>query len=115
MRLVVAVIRVAALAVTAALPIVVPAVAQQGPVIPVTLGHASLQDVPIYARGIGSVQPFQSVLIRARVDGTLDQIAFTEGQEVAQGDLIATIDPRPYQATLDQALAKKAADTAQLA
>jgi multidrug efflux system membrane fusion protein len=95
--------------------IAAPAAAQQGPAIPVTIGHASRQDVPIFARGIGTVQPFQSVLIRARVDGTLDHIAFTEGQEVAQGDLIATIDPRPYQATLDQALAKKAADVAQLA
>lgn len=93
---------------------VAPVAAQQGPAVPVTLGHATRQDVPIYAHGIGSVQPFQSVLVRARVDGNLDRIAFTEGQEVAQGDLIADIDPRPYQATLDQALAKKAADTAQL-
>ena len=91
------------------------AAAQQNPAVPVTIGHAARQDVPIFVRGIGTVQPFQSVLVRARVDGTLDQIAFTEGQEVTQGDLLATIDPRPYQATLDQALAKKAADVAQLA
>ena len=102
--------RMAALAALASLP----AMAQQGPAIPVGIGHAALQNVPIYARGIGTVQPFQAVLIRARVDGTLDRIAFTEGQEVAQGDLLATIDPRPYQATLDQAIAKKAADIAQL-
>ena len=92
-----------------------PAAAQDGPAVPVTVGHAAKQDVPIFARGIGAVQPFQSVLVRARADGTLDRIAFTEGQEVAQGDLLATIDPRPYQATLDQATAKKAADMALLA
>ena len=91
------------------------AAAQQGPAIPVSMAQASHKDVPIFARGIGTVQPFQSVLIRARVDGTLDKIAFTEGQEVAQGDLLATIDPRPYQTILDQAIAKRAADTAQLA
>jgi multidrug efflux system membrane fusion protein len=111
MSLVVDVIRATSLAALLAGP----AAAQQGPAIPVTLGQASHQDIPIFARGIGTVQPFQSVLIRARVDGTLDKIAFTEGQEVAQGDLLATIDPRPYQATLDQAVAKRAADTAQLA
>ena len=98
-----------------ALVLAAPAMAQDRPAIPVTIGHATRQDVPIYARGIGTVQPFQSVLIRARVDGTLDRIEFAEGQEVAQGDELATIDPRPYQATLDQALAKKAADVAQLA
>ena len=60
------------------------------------------------------MQPLQSVLIRARVDGTIDRIAFTEGQEVHQGDLLLVIDPRPYQAAYDQAAAKKAADVAQL-
>jgi multidrug efflux system membrane fusion protein len=111
MSLVVDILRATSLAALLASP----AAAQQGPAIPVGLGQASHKDVPIFARGIGTVQPFQSVLIRARVDGTLDKIAFTEGQEVAQGDLLASIDPRPYQATLDQAVAKRAADTAQLA
>jgi multidrug efflux system membrane fusion protein len=92
-----------------------PAVAQQGPVIPVGMGHASHQDVPIFARGIGTVQPFQSVLVRARVDGTLDKITFTEGQDVAQGEMLAEIDPRPYQTIYDQAVAKKTADLALLA
>ncbi|MEJ1978805.1 MAG: efflux RND transporter periplasmic adaptor subunit [Acetobacteraceae bacterium] len=82
---------------------------------PVSLGKAEIKDVPIFTNGIGTVQPFQSVLIRARVDGTLDQILFTEGQSVKPGDLLAVIDPRPYQALLDQALAKKAADIAALA
>ncbi len=111
MGLIVDVVRAAVLAAIVSSPVA----AQQEQAVPVTLGHASRQDVPIFARGIGTVQPFQSVLVRARVDGTLDSIAFTEGQEVAKGDLLASIDPRPYQATLDQALAKKAADTAQLA
>jgi multidrug efflux system membrane fusion protein len=71
--------------------------------------------VPIYATGIGTVQAYQSVLVRARVDGTLMQFPVREGQEVKQGDLIAVIDPRPYQAALDQANAKKAQDEAQLA
>ena len=75
---------------------------------------ATRQDVPIYATGVGSVQAYQSVLVRARVDGTLTQFPVREGQEVKQGDLIAVIDPRPYQAALDQATAKKAQDEAQL-
>ena len=92
-----------------------PALAQQGqPGVPVSTAAVSRQDVPLFTSGIGTVQALQSVLIRARVDGTVDRIAFTEGQDVKVGDVLATIDPRPYQATLDQALAKKAADTATL-
>ncbi len=87
--------------------------AQQGPV-PVTTGRATRADVAIFERGIGTVQPFQSVLIRARVDGTIDQLVFAEGQTVKPGDLLAVIDPRPYQAVYDQAVAKKASDVAQL-
>ncbi len=64
--------------------------------------------------GIGTVQAFYSVTVRARVDGTLMGVAVTEGQEVKQNDLIAVIDPRPYQAALDAAMAKKAQDEAQL-
>ena len=82
--------------------------------VPVSTAPAIRQDVPIFVRGIGAVQAFQSVLIRARVDGTVDRITFTEGQEVKPGQLLAEIDPRPYQAVLDQAMAKKAADLAQL-
>jgi multidrug efflux system membrane fusion protein len=85
------------------------------PAVPVTVTEVRRQDVPILLRNIGAVQGFQSVLIRARVDGTLDRVLFTEGQDVRKGDLIAQLDPRPYQAALDQALAKKASDEAQLA
>jgi multidrug efflux system membrane fusion protein len=85
------------------------------PAVPVTAATVRRQDIPILLRNIGAVQAFQSVLIRARVDGTLDKVLFTEGQDVHKGDLIAQLDPRPYQAALDQALAKKASDEAQLA
>jgi multidrug efflux system membrane fusion protein len=85
------------------------------PLVPAVTAQAARQDVPIYADGVGTVQAYQSVLVRARVDGTLTQFPVREGQEVKQGDLIAVIDPRPYQAVLDQATAKKAQDEAQLA
>jgi multidrug efflux system membrane fusion protein len=69
----------------------------------------------VLLRNIGQVQAFQSVLIRARVDGTLDKVLFNEGQDVKAGQVIAQIDPRPYAAALAQAQAKKAADEANLA
>lgn len=72
-------------------------------------------DFPVYLRGLGQVQASASVLIRARVDGTLMQVAVAEGQTVKQGDLIAVIDPRPFKAALDQAEAKRAQDQALLA
>ena len=102
----------AMLAITATI-LAQPAAAQQAPV-PVSVGKASRADVPVFKRGIGTVDPFQSVLVRARVDGTIDQIAFTEGQTVKRGDLLTVVDPRPYQAVYDQAVAKKASDVAQL-
>jgi multidrug efflux system membrane fusion protein len=82
--------------------------------VPVTVATASRQDFPIYLTGLGQVQAFNAVLVRARVDGTLMQFAPTEGQEVKQGDLLAVIDPRPYKAALDQASAKRAQDEANL-
>jgi multidrug efflux system membrane fusion protein len=82
--------------------------------VPVTAAHARRQDVPVFARGIGTVQALNNVLIKARVDGPIEKIAFREGQTVKAGDPIATIDPRPYAATLAQAQAKRAADVAAL-
>ncbi len=76
------------------------------------VGHT---DVPIYLEGLGTVQAFYTVTVTARVDGELQKIAFTEGQQVRKGDLLAQIDPRPNQAAYDQALAAKAKDAAQLA
>src|SRR6266487_522406 len=80
----------------------------------VVAARAVRQDVPIFLRGLGSVQAFSAVTVRARVDGTLMQVPVTEGQEVKQGDLIAVIDPRPFQAALDAAIAKKTQDEADL-
>jgi membrane fusion protein, multidrug efflux system len=81
----------------------------------VTTAPVEKADFPVYLTGLGTVQGFNTVLVRSRVDGQIDKIAFKEGQEVKQGDLLAEIDPRPYQATLDQAKAKKQQDEANLA
>jgi multidrug efflux system membrane fusion protein len=83
--------------------------------VPVVAGTVATQDVPIYLDGLGTVQAFNTVTVRARVDGQIDKILFTEGQEVHAGDLLAQIDPSPYQAQVDQNLAKQAEDEAQLA
>src|ERR1700726_3715229 len=81
----------------------------------VTIAPAQKADFPVYLTGLGNVQGFNTVTVRTRVDGQIDKIAFKEGQAVNQGDLLGEIDPRPYQATLDQAKAKKAQDEANLA
>jgi multidrug efflux system membrane fusion protein len=72
-------------------------------------------DVPIYLQGLGTVQAFYTVTVTARVDGQLQRIAFTEGQNVRKGDLLAQIDPRPNKAAFEQAVASKAKDQATLA
>jgi len=86
----------------------------RGPV-PVVTSRVEQRDFPVYLNALGTVKAYNSVTIRARVDGELQQIYFQEGQDVQKGDLLAQIDPRPYQAQLDQANAKKAQDEAQLA
>ncbi len=82
--------------------------------VPVVTTIAAKQDFPVYLSGIGSVQAFNTVTVKPRVDGEIEKIAFTEGQDVAAGDLLAEIDPRPFQAQLEQAEAQKAHDEAQL-
>ena len=72
-------------------------------------------DFPIVLESLGQVQAYNTVLVRARVDGEITKIAFKEGQMVKAGDLLAQIDPRPFQATLDQATAKRMQDQANLA
>jgi multidrug efflux system membrane fusion protein len=95
-----------------------PAIAQAPPpappAIPVEAGTASTADVPIEEVGLGNVQAFNTVTVKVRVDGELQKVDFTEGQTVKVGNLLAQIDPRPFQAALDQAIAKKAQDEAQL-
>jgi membrane fusion protein, multidrug efflux system len=81
----------------------------------VSIAPVEKSDFPVYLTGLGTVQGFNTVLVRSRVDGQIDKIAFKEGQLVNQGDLLVEIDPRPYQAALDQAKAKKAQDEANLA
>ena len=85
------------------------------PAIPVTVATAEKADFPVYLKGLGTVQPFNTVTVKSRVDGEVTKIGFRQGDMVKEGDLIAEIDPRPYQAALDQAEAKKKQDESNLA
>jgi multidrug efflux system membrane fusion protein len=84
------------------------------PPVPVYAAKAKSASVPIIVRGIGSVQAFNTVTVKSRVDGNIVKIGFVEGQYVHKGDLLVQIDPRPYQAQLEQAQANKAKDQANL-
>jgi multidrug efflux system membrane fusion protein len=81
----------------------------------VSVAEAKHADYPIYLESLGQAQAYNTVTVRTRVDGQVMKIAFVEGQIVRAGDLLAQIDPRPFQATLDQAKAKKSQDEANLA
>ena len=83
--------------------------------VPVAVAAARVQDVPVYLDALGTAQAFNTVSVRAMVDGPLVEVRFREGQDVKAGDSLAHIDPRPFQATLDQATAKKRQDEANLA
>jgi len=89
--------------------------AARRPPVPVTIAPVDKADFPVYLTGLGTVQGFNTVQVRTRIDGQIDKVAFQEGQLVNQGDLLVEIDPRPFQAALDQAKAKKAQDEANLA
>lgn len=91
-----------------------PAHAARPPSVPVTATAAGRQDVPIYFNALGTVMAFNTVAIRAQVNGQIVSINFRQGQDVHQGDVLAKIDPAPLQAALDQAIAKKGQDQAQL-
>lgn len=83
--------------------------------VPVQTAVAKAQDVPIIVRGLGSITAFNTVSVKSRVQGNITQVAFREGQEVKTGDILFQIDPRPYQAALDQVTAQLAKDQASLA
>ena len=89
-------------------------VVRQAPPVPVTVVEAASSNVPIYLDGLGTVSASNTVAIRSQITGALQSVNFKEGQEVHQGETLATIDPRPLQAALTQAVAKKAQDQAQL-
>ena len=83
--------------------------------VPVKIAPVQKTDFPVYLTGLGTVQGFNTVVVRSRVDGQINRIAFQEGQLVKEGDTLVEIDPRPFQAALDQTKAKKAQDEASLA
>src|SRR5215216_1725027 len=83
--------------------------------VPVRTTAVAKADFPVYLTGLGTVQGFNTVVVRTRVDGQINRIAFQEGQFVREGDTLVEIDPRPFQAAFDQARAKKAQDEANLA
>jgi multidrug efflux system membrane fusion protein len=91
-----------------------PARANVPQTIPVTVALAQQQDLPIYLNGLGSVTAYYTVNVKSRVDGQLVQVRFREGEFVRKGDLLAVIDPRPYQVQLDQAQAQLFRDQASL-
>jgi multidrug efflux system membrane fusion protein len=86
----------------------------QAPMVPVVSAKAAKKDMPIYLDGLGTVQAINLVTVHVRVDGELKKVAFTEGQDVGKGDILAQIDPDPYQTTYDQAVAKITQDQATL-
>jgi multidrug efflux system membrane fusion protein len=94
----------------------VPHAAAQAPApgVPVTAGIVAAEDVPVFLHGIGTVQAYNTVAIKSRVDGQIVKVDFKEGQDVKAGDPLFQVDPRPFQAALEQAQAAKQKDEAQL-
>src|ERR1700731_4908319 len=84
------------------------------PAVPIVGGTVAQYDVPIYLSGVGTVIAYNTVVVRAQIQGQITSINFTEGQTVHAGDLLAQIDPRPYQALIDQYTGNLERDQAQL-
>ena len=82
--------------------------------VPVAIAAVTQQDMPVYLDGLGSVQAFNTVTLKTRIDGEVTQVAFREGQDVKKGALLIVIDPRPYQVALEQAQATMYRDQSQL-
>jgi multidrug efflux system membrane fusion protein len=91
-----------------------PAAATEPPPVPIVAGTVAQHDVPIYLTGVGTVVAYNTVVVRSQIQGQLVSINFTEGQTVHAGDLLAQIDPRPYQAQIEQLTANRDRDQAQL-
>jgi multidrug efflux system membrane fusion protein len=89
--------------------------ARPAPAVPVTVATAERRSVPFELAATGTVEPLQTVAVQSQVGGVLQRVAFKEGDEVKQGQVLFQLDPRPYRATLDQALAALARDRAQAA
>jgi len=88
--------------------------ANVAPIVPVSVASAERRDIPYYLSGLGSVTAYYTVSVKSRIDGELVQVNFKEGQNVQKGDLLAVIDPRPYQVALEQAQATLFKDQATL-
>ena len=84
------------------------------PGVPVTAGTVAAADVPVFLNALGTVQAYNMVTIKSRVDGQIVKVAFNEGQDTKAGAPLIQIDPRPFQASLDQAIATREKDQAQL-
>jgi multidrug efflux system membrane fusion protein len=99
------------------LPFMTKSAAPRPPAVRVPVSAAEVQrtDVPVYLNGIGTVQAFNSVVVKSRVDGQIVKINFSEGKDVHAGDVLVEIDPRPFEATFEQTKANKLKDEAQLA
>jgi membrane fusion protein, multidrug efflux system len=91
-----------------------PVPANAPPEVPVTEGIAEGKTIPVYVKGLGTVQAYNTVNVRTQVSGQITKVFFREGQEVKAGDPLFQIDPRPFQAALNQAQANKAKDEAML-
>jgi multidrug efflux system membrane fusion protein len=96
-------------------PAKAPAAPKAASAVPATLVKVMREDVPHFLTGVGTVQPQATVTVKSRIDGQLERVSYTEGEDVKAGQVLAQLDARPLRAQLEQAQAQKAKDEAQLA